>query len=70
MLRAPIGVESDGHIAVPIAVPQGEIVDLKQFLLVLNATDHKLRIDGLGPHESVPSETFRKWFSEPITKSV
>jgi hypothetical protein len=69
MLRAQLAAGPDGRIAVPVAVPP-DVTDVHQFLVILNATEHKLSVQGVERGEPVPVEMFGRWFSEPITKSV
>jgi hypothetical protein len=69
MLRARLTPGPDGNVIVPVVVPQN-VVDTRQFLLVLNATEHELAIRGVEGRESVSGDTFAKWFTDPITRAV
>ena len=69
MLRARLASESSGRVMIPIVIPQ-QVAEVRQFLLVLNATENELSIRGAEQQKTVSGDTFGKWFSDPITKSV
>jgi hypothetical protein len=69
MLRAHLSSGPGGRLALPMAVPH-DSVEVRQFLLVLTATDRAFQIEGAEQQVPVSVETFGKWFSEPITRTV
>lgn len=69
MWRTRLNPDSVGNLKIPIISPL-DTAEEQQLLMVLNATSQEVRIAGVEHQESIPSDTFGKWFPEPITKSV